>query len=281
MNFYQKLLKSNTKPLIMGILNLTPDSFYDGGKYNNEKKGITHVKNMIKEGVDIIDIGACSTRPGAREVSLNEEEKRLLPILEKIKDQFPKTIISVDTYRYQIAKKAIRYGANIINDIYFEKNKNKMIDVILENNTPYILMHMQGNPSNMQENINYKDFDQEIIDFFNNCTIELKNKGIKNIILDPGFGFGKTLTQNYKLINLIPKIKTLGYPILTGTSHKSMIRNALNINDNKTLGGTITLNTICLMKGANIIRVHDVLEAKQTVALFNLLKEKNTYHAQE
>ena len=276
MKFYQKLLKSNSKPLVMGILNMTPDSFYDGGKHNSKKKSITHVKNMIKEGVDIIDIGACSTRPGAQEISLKEEEKRLFPTLEVIKDQFPNTIISIDTYRYQIAKKAIKYGAHIINDIYFEKETNKMINVILENNTPYILMHMQGAPSNMQNNIQYHNFKKEIISFFRNNTTLLNKRGVKNIILDPGFGFGKTLNQNYELINMIPTLKKLGYPLLTGTSHKSMIKKALKINNDHTLCGTITLNTLCLIKGASIIRVHDVLEAKQTVTLFNLLKENNT-----
>ena len=185
----------------MGIVNLTPDSFYDGNNYNDLKKCINYVKKIIKEGVDIVDLGACSSRPGAPPISLKEEERRLLPILEKIKELFPNILISIDTYRYQIAKKAIENGAGLINDIYVKKDKKKMFSIIKKFNTPYILMHMLGNPKNMQKNIKYTNFNSDIIGFFENHISELNKIGFNNIILDPGFGFGKTLNQNYQLIH--------------------------------------------------------------------------------
>ncbi|MAQ69651.1 MAG: dihydropteroate synthase [Flavobacteriales bacterium] len=261
--------------MVMGIVNITPDSFYDGGRHKNIEGYIQYIEQIINEGVDIIDLGACSSRPGAKPISLKEEETRLLPVLEKIKKEFPHIPVSIDTYRYQIAEKAILCGAQLINDIYVEKDKQKMFSVIAKHNTPYVLMHMQGNPENMQKKIHYIDFQTEIMDFFKNNIKELNQMGVNNILLDPGFGFGKTLNQNYSLINMISRLKQLNYPILTGLSRKSMISQGLNTTPKNALTGTIAANTICLMNGVNIIRVHDVKEAKETIKIFNLTQINN------
>ncbi len=270
MDFYEKLITTKNSPIVMGIVNITPDSFYDGGKHKNTNAYIKYIQKIIKEGADIIDLGACSSRPGSTPISLKEEEKRLLPVLEKTKEKFPDIPISIDTYRYQIAEKAISYGAQLINDIYVEKDKQKMFSVIAKHNIPYVLMHMQGNPKNMQNKIHYTDFKNEIMMFFKNNIKKLNQNGVSNIILDPGFGFGKTLNQNYNLINMISEIKKLNYPILTGLSRKSMISQGLQTASQNALTGTIAANTICLMHGASIIRVHDVQAAKETIKIFNL-----------
>lgn len=271
MNFYTQLIKKNSDPLVMGILNLTPDSFYDGGIYSKPVEILNRVTEMVKEGVDILDIGAFSSRPGASFISLKEEEKRLFPTLLKIRDLFPDLIISVDTYRHQIAEQSIKYGANIINDIYVEYDELKMFQIVQKYNTPYILMHMLGEPKNMQKNIQYIDFQHDIIDFFKNKIKLLNELQFEKIIIDPGFGFGKTLQQNYEMINMIPTIKELGYPVLAGVSRKSMISQGLEINTEDTLSGTIAANTICITKGAQIIRVHDVKEAKETIGIIKLV----------
>jgi len=273
MDFYTQLIKKNTAPLVMGILNLSPDSFYDGGRYTNDNEIINKVNNMVNEGVNILDIGAFSSRPGASLISLKEEEKRLFPILLKIRELFPKIIISIDTYRHQIAEQSIKYGANMINDIYIEKNQSNMFKVIQKYNVPYVIMHMSGEPKNMQKNITYTNFQQDIINFFHTKIETLHAMQFKKIILDPGFGFGKTLNHNYQLINMIPEIMELGYPVLAGISRKSMISKGLNIGTQDTLTGTITANTICLMKGANIIRVHDVKEGRETIEIIKLVKK--------
>ena len=270
MDFYEKLITKKKSPIVMGIVNITPDSFYDGGKHKSTKAYIKYIQKIIKEGADIIDLGACSSRPGSTPISLKEEEKRLLPVLEKTKEKFPDIPVSIDTYRYQIAEKAILHGAQLINDIYVEKDKQKMFSVIAKHNTPYVLMHMQGKPQNMQNKIHYMDFKSEIMMFFNNNIKKLNQNGVNNIILDPGFGFGKTLNQNYNLINMISEIKKLNYPILSGLSRKSMISQGLKTTSQNALTGTIAANTICLMHGASIIRVHDVQAAKETITIFNL-----------
>ena len=275
MNFYEKLTKKNTSPLIMAIVNITPDSFYDGGKYNDKKNCIKHIEKLINEGADIIDIGACSSRPGSSQISIKEEESRLIPILEKVKTLFPETIISVDTYRYQIAKKAIELGADIINDIYVEYEKEKKFSLIQKHNISYVLMHMIKSPVDMQKNITYDDFELDILNFFKKHVKELKNRGFNNIILDPGIGFGKTIDQNYILINMLPKICQIQQPVLMGTSRKSFIYNTLKTTPKNALTGTIVTNTICLMNGAKIIRVHDVKEAKETVKIINLIKQNH------
>ena len=261
----------------MGILNLTPDSFYDGGKHTNINQSIKHIEKMINEGADIIDIGAVSSRPGADEISVEMERKRLFPVLEKIKDYFPHTPLSVDTYRYQIAEEAIKIGVDIINNINIEQDKEDMLRIIQKTKSPYILMHIKGTPSNMQNKIHYDNFQEEILLFFEKNINELNKIGITDIILDPGFGFGKTLNQNYIMLNMIPELKEFGYPVLAGVSRKSMISKLLNIETKDTLNGTSIINTISLMYGVNIIRVHDVKEAKEAVKIFNTIK-KNEIH---
>jgi len=259
----------------MGIINLTPDSFYDGGKYTDIEKSIHRIKEMIDDGVDIIDFGAASSRPGSKPISLKEEGKRLFPTLIEVRKLFPNITISIDTYRYQIAEQAIKYGANIINDIYVEKDQKKMFEIIKKYNKPYILMHMSGNPTNMQKNIYYNSFKKEIVNFFQNKIEKLINYGIDKIIIDPGFGFGKTLNQNYELINMISTLQTFEYPILVGVSRKSMISQGLKIDTHDTLNGTIAVNIMCLMKGANIIRVHDTKAGKETIEIFKLAQSNS------
>ena len=275
MNFYTKIQQSSSDPLIMGILNLTPDSFYDGGRYTNLDQIISRVQTMIDEGVDIIDLGAFSSRPGSQLISLKEEEKRLFPALIKIRELFPKITLSIDTYRYQIAEQAIKYGANIINNIYINKYPTQMAKIVQKYNTPYIIMHMKGEPKNMQKNIQYNNFKNDIYMFFKNCINELNKINFDKIIIDPGFGFGKTLLQNYNLINMIPELKKLSYPVLVGLSRKSMIFKPLNQEPENCLHGTIVANTIALTKGANILRVHDIKEAIQTKKIVQLVQQNN------
>ena len=259
----------------MGILNITPDSFYDGGRYMNTKNAINQIEKMINNGVDIVDIGAASSRPFSKAITIEEERKRLKPILNEVQKTYPNTIISVDTYRSEIAKLAIDLGATIINDIYGGDYDKEMLPFIAKNNIPYILMHMKGKPINMQENIKYEDFENEIITFFNEKKIKLESMGHTNLIIDPGFGFGKTLKQNFKLINLIPKIKKIHKNILVGISRKSMIYKSLQITPHESLNGTSILNTICILNGANFIRVHDVTECKEVVKMINLVKNNS------
>jgi len=256
----------------MGIINLTPDSFYDGGKYTNIEHTITRANEMVINNIDIIDLGAASSRPGSKTISIKEEEKRLFPALIKIRELFPSATISIDTYRYQIAEQAIKYGADMINDIYVEKDEEQMFRVIKKYNIPYILMHMSGNPSNMQKHIHYNSFEKEIIDFFKQKIDKLTCDGFQKIIIDPGFGFGKTLNQNYQLINMIPELKKFKYPILVGVSRKSMISKGLKIKIEDTINGTVAINSICLSKGASIIRVHDIKEGKETIEIFKLVQ---------
>ena len=206
-NFYKKLQEKKNLPLIMGIINLTPDSFYDGGKHNTINHAITAVQDMIKNGADIIDLGACSSRPGSKSISLKEEEKRLFPILIKTRKLFPNITISIDTYRYQIAEKAISYGADLINDIYVQKDQKKMFEIVKKHDTPYVLMHMLGTPNTMQKKIQYVNFRKDILMFFREKIKVLNNLNFNKIIIDPGLGFGKTLNQNYQLLNMLPEMK--------------------------------------------------------------------------
>tara|TARA_B100000945_G_scaffold316068_1_gene316292 strand:+ start:145 stop:945 length:801 start_codon:yes stop_codon:yes gene_type:complete len=265
----------------MGIINLTPDSFYDGGKYINIENAVNKAQEMVANKVNIIDLGAASSRPGSKSISLKEEGKRLFPTLIKIRELFPNVTISIDTYRYQIAEQSIKYGANIINDIYVEKDEDKMFGIIKKYNIPYVLMHMHGKPINMQKNIKYNCFNQEIFNFFKTKIHKLRSDGFEKIIIDPGFGFGKTLNQNYELINMIPELKKLRCPILVGVSRKSMISQGLNIKTEDSLSGTVATNTICLMNGANIIRVHDIKSGTETIEIFKLVKRNSNYSKSE
>jgi len=257
----------------MGIINLTPDSFYDGGKHKTINDAIITMKSMIQHGANIIDLGACSSRPGSKLISLKEEEKRLFPVLIKARTVFPDITISIDTYRYQIAEQAISYGADLINDVYVEKDQNKMFETVSKHNTPYVLMHMLGTPKTMQKKIYYVNFKKDILMFFRNKITLLNNLNFNKIIIDPGFGFGKTLSQNYQLLNMIPEMKKFKYPILAGVSRKSMINTPLNIENRQALNGTTVVNTIALLKGAKILRVHDVKETKETIEIFKLAQQ--------
>ena len=271
--------KKNTlsvkKPLIMGILNITPDSFYDGGKFSKLNNAIKQATKMINDGVDIIDIGAFTSKPFSKEISISEEKRRLLPVLKELKKLFPNLVISVDTYRREIAEKSINLGASIINDIYAGEYDSSMIDFIAKNNTPYVAMHMKGKPLNMQKKITYKDFEKEVLDFFLKKSLKLKKLGHTQLIIDPGFGFGKTIDQNFKMINLLPDFKKINENILVGISRKSMIYKSLKTSPENSLNSTTVLNTICILKGANILRVHDVKEAKEVLKMINLVKNNN------
>jgi dihydropteroate synthase len=257
----------------MGILNLTPDSFYDGGKYNSDKDLLQKVEIMLKEGANIIDIGAASTRPGASEISEEEEIKRLIPNIKKISKHFPEAIISVDTYRSKIAYEAIENGALMINDISGGTFDENMFKTIADLNVPYILMHIKGTPGNMQNNPEYSNVVEDVLRFFKEQLQKLDAFNVtKNIILDPGFGFGKNLDHNYILLKKLETIKALGFPLLVGVSRKSMINKVLETSPNDALNGTTVLNTIALLNGANILRVHDVNEAVEAVKIYSYYK---------
>ena len=254
---------------VMGILNITTDSFYDGGKHNNICKTLQKVEQFIKEGASIVDIGAYSSRPGAKHISTNEEWKRLKEIVPIVNKEFPEIIISVDTFRADIAQKSIENGAHIINDISAGEMDSKMFDTIAKLQVPYIMMHMQGTPQNMQDNPQYSCIEKEIFSYFENKVKILKSKGVKDIIIDPGFGFGKTLEHNYQLLNNLDLLHDLNLPVLAGVSRKSMIYKLLENTPAEALNGTTAIHTICLQKGVSILRVHDVKEAVECAKIIN------------
>lgn len=270
-NCNSKLLDLSS-PVVAGILNITPDSFYDGGKYINEPHILKRVEEIINEGGTIIDIGAYSSRPGADHVSEEEELKRLIRALKIIRKKLPDVIISVDTFRSAIAGYVVKeFNVDIINDISGGNFDDEMFDTIARLQVPYVLMHMKGTPQNMQDNPYYDDFLKEILIFFAEKVQEAKQIGINDLIIDPGFGFGKTTDHNYELLKNLDRFKILDCPILIGISRKSMVFKLLNETPENVLPGTVALNMAALEKGANIIRVHDVKEAVQTVNIFNKL----------
>ena len=271
----KKNILSEKNPQIMGILNVTPDSFYDGGRFSTIKNAISQAKKMVNEGVDIIDIGAFTSKPFSKEITIFEEKKRLFPVLKELRKLFPNLTISVDTYRREIAEKSVNIGASIINDIYAGEYDSSMIDFIIKNNVNYIAMHMNGNPLNMQKKIKINNFKSNLLKFFIDKTNTFKKAGFNKLIIDPGFGFGKSIEQNFKMINLIDELKKINEYILVGLSRKSMIYKTLNTTPEKSLNSTTILNTICILKGVNILRVHDVKEAKEIIKMINLVKENN------
>ena len=254
---------------IMGILNMTNDSFYDGGKYNNINKALRKVEQFIKEGAIMLDIGAYSSRPGAKHISINEEWERLKDIVPIVNKEFPEIIISVDTFRAEIAQKSIENGAHIINDISSGEMDSNMFDTIAKLQVPYIMMHMRGTPQNMQNNPQYNCIEKEVFCYFENKVKILKKNGVKNIIIDPGFGFGKTLAHNYKLLNNLDFLHDLNLPILAGVSRKSMIYKLLENTPGEALNGTTAVHTVCIQKGVSILRVHDVKEAVECAKIIN------------
>lgn len=259
--------------VVMAILNITPDSFYDGGRNMTESSWLMKVEVALNEGAKIIDIGAISTRPGAFEVDEKEELTRLIPAIKSIVKRFPACIISVDTYRSSVAKAVISEGALMINDISGGTFDPMIFNVVAKENIPYIAMHILGTPRNMQVNPTYRDVTKEVIGFLEQQTSEALKAGVEQIIWDPGFGFGKTIEQNYTLMNNLLSFKNSGYPLLVGISRKSMIYKLLNTNPAEALNGTTALNTIALLNGADILRVHDVKEAVEAVKIVSELKK--------
>lgn len=260
-----------TTPKVMGILNTTPDSFYEGSRIGNVQDALRKAEQMLSEGADFLDIGGMSTRPGAEILSEGEELKRVIPVIESVLKNFPDTIISIDTYRSKVAKEAINSGAAIVNDISAGSLDSGLFKTVSELQVPYILMHMQGNPQNMQINPVYENVVVEVNQFFASKISELRNLDINDIIIDPGFGFGKTLEHNYILLKNLDLIGYGEFPVLSGMSRKSMIKNLLNVNEEDALSGTIALNMYALQKGAKILRVHDVKAAKQTIKIYQKL----------
>jgi len=260
------ILKTD-KPLVMGILNLTPDSFYDGGLYTTKDAWIAQTDKMIQEGASIIDIGAISTRPGAAEISEDEELSRLIPALETLTHRYPSIVFSVDTYRSKVVKYSAEAGAGMINDISAGKFDKDLFDSVAATGLPYILMHMQGTPSTMQINPAYENITREVLSFFVQKIATLLKAGIEQIILDPGFGFGKSIEHNYQLLKQLRVFMETGFPVLVGLSRKSMVYKLLGITAEESLPATTALHLQSILNGADILRVHDVREAVQTIKL--------------
>lgn len=255
----------------MGIINTTPDSFYDGGKSNSIENALKQAKKHLNEGATIVDVGGYSSRPGAAEVTEKEELERVIPVIKAIINAFPEAIISIDTFRSNVAQKAIEAGAAIINDISAGDLDANMFATVAKLNVPYIMMHMQGTPETMQNNPAYKNIIQEITYYFSGRINTLRKLGVNDIIIDPGFGFGKTLEHNYEILGKLNHFQLLGAPVLAGLSRKSMIYKLLNTNAEGALNGTIAANMIALQNGATILRVHDVREAIECVRINNIL----------
>ncbi|MGJ8658389.1 MAG: dihydropteroate synthase [Cellulophaga fucicola] len=259
-------------PKVMGILNLTPDSFYDGGSYKNEKSILLQVDKMLKDGATFIDVGAYSSRPNATNISVEEEISRIVPIVKLLIKEFPSILLSIDTFRSAVAKACLENGATLINDISAGSLDDEMMSVIAAYKVPYIMMHMRGTPSTMQQLTEYTDVTLDIKHYFAEKIAKARAKGIIDIIIDPGFGFAKTTAQNFTLLQNLDLFKSIDVPILAGLSRKSMIYKTLDTTAANALNGTTALNTIALTKGAGILRVHDVKEAVECIALTNALK---------
>ncbi|MGV6845998.1 MAG: dihydropteroate synthase [Lutibacter sp.] len=269
-----KLIDLST-PKVMGILNLTSDSFYDGGKYLTEKAILNQAEKMLNEGATFIDIGAFSSRPGAQFISEKEELNKLLPIIKLLIKTFPEIIISIDTFRSEVAKQSIAHGASIINDISGGNLDSKMFETIAHLQVPYIIMHMQGTPSDMQHNPSYENVVTELIYWFSKKLNELRKLGVNDTIIDVGFGFGKTLEHNYKLLSHLQLFKNLEVPMLVGLSRKSMLYKPLKTNPEKALDATTSANTLALLNGAHILRVHDVSAAISAIKIVDLYKNNS------
>lgn len=260
-------------PVVMGIVNITPDSFYDGGKMEDEATMLKAVEEMVQAGVTIIDVGAVSTRPGAGNVSTKVELGRLLPAVQSIRKNFPDVPISIDTFRSWVAVRVVdEIGPIIVNDISGGSLDSKMFETVAQLQVPYILSHMQGTPKNMQDNPEYTDLIKDISSFFAEKYKKLTKLGVKDVIIDPGFGFGKNLDHNYELLNRLDAFKVFQLPVMVGLSRKSMIWKALEITPETALNGTSIANTLALLGGADILRVHDVKEAVEAVKIFCEIK---------
>jgi len=250
----------------MGILNLTPDSFFDGGKFNEVEAAVQRAEQMLEEGADILDLGAYSSRPGAEDISEEEELNRMIPALEEIVKRFPDALISIDTFRSGVAEKALEAGAHIINDISGGNLDEQLPLVAAKYNAPYICMHMKGTPQTMQQNLQQEPIMPEVLSFFAHRVPKLVRQGLKDVIIDPGFGFGKTLEQNYEMVEHLSDFAILDKPILVGVSRKSMIKKKFGESPEQTLQGTIEVNRQLLQNGADILRVHDVKEVVELIS---------------
>ena len=277
--FHQKLtlnvrgvLVDLSKPRVMGVLNLTPDSFYDGGKNNSLHEALKKTEQLLVEGASILDIGAYSSRPGAEHISEEMEYDRMIPILRAIVKEFPEALISVDTFRSAIARAAVNEGAGLINDISAGSLDSQMFQTLAELEVPYIMMHMKGTPQNMTSYAEYQDINSELVQYFLQRIQKLKNMGLKDFILDPGFGFAKTMEQNYAVLGTFEQLKIIGQPLMAALSRKSMIYKLLECDAEHALNGTTVANTIALIKGANILRVHDVKAAVEAVKIVDQIK---------
>ena len=263
------ILVDLSSPKVMGILNVTPNSFYDGGKYKSESEILYQVEKMLLDGASFIDVGAYSSKPNADFVSETEEISRIVPVVELILKHFPDSFLSIDTFRSEVAAIALKSGAAIINDISAGMLDKKMLETVGKFNVPYIMMHMRGTPQTMQTMTNYNDIVKEMLFYFSERVAAARKFGINDLIIDPGFGFAKTLEQNYEVFQKLDLFKILDLPLLAGVSRKSMIYKSLDIDIKDSLNGTTVLNTLALTKGAKIIRVHDVKEAVECVTFFN------------
>jgi dihydropteroate synthase len=263
-----------SKPLIMGILNFTPDSFYDGGSSFTLDEAMKKAGRMMDEGATFIDIGAVSTRPGSETPGSKEEQNRLLPVLKSVMRLFPEAVVSVDTYRAEVARIALEEGAHMINDISGGSADAGMLPLMANSSAAFVMMHMQGTPETMQQNPHYENVVEDIAHFFATQLCHLHSSGKKNIVLDPGFGFGKNLSHNYTLLNHLDYFREMfDFPLLAGVSRKSMIYRPLGITSAEALNGTTVANTIALLRGANILRVHDVKPAMEAVKLVKLMQQ--------
>ncbi len=258
-------------PKVMGILNITPDSFFDGGSYKDEKSILLQVEKMLTDGATFIDVGAYSSRPGADFVSEEEELNRILPVVNLILKEFPNTLLSIDTFRSNVAQKSIEIGASLVNDISAGMLDDKMLETVAKLQVPYIMMHMKGTPQTMQSLTNYEDIVKEMTYYFSERINKARSFGLNDIIIDPGFGFAKTLEQNYEVLHKMDYFSIFEVPILVGFSRKSMIYKVLETEAKNALNGTSVLNTIAFQKGAKILRVHDVKEAVECVKLIEKL----------
>lgn len=265
------LLIDLSTPKVMGILNLTPNSFFDGGKYNEESSILKQVEKMLFEGATFIDVGAYSSKPSAEFVSEKEEINRLLPVLKIILKEFPQMLVSVDTFRSNVARNAIEIGACIVNDISAGSLDENMFQKVADLQVPYIMMHMKGTPQTMQSLAHYENITKEMLFYFSEKITKARSFGINDILIDPGFGFAKTTTQNFEVMSSLELFQMLELPLLVGVSRKSMIYKTLETSAENALNGTTVLNTIALQKGANILRVHDVKEAVECIQLINQL----------
>ena len=275
LNCKGRLLVLN-EPIVMGIINATPDSFYSGSRVGGIDAVLQKTEQMINDGADIIDIGGQSTRPNSKRISADEESERVIPFVEAIHKNFPQAIISIDSFYSAVVKKAVAAGASIVNDVSAGTIDENLVPTVASLKVPYILMHMKGDPQTMQQNPAYNNVVLDVFDFLNQKINQLHSAGIVDIIVDPGFGFGKTIKHNFELLNGLNFFRQLSKPVLVGMSRKATVYKTLGINSGEALNGTTVLNTMALLNGASILRVHDVKEAKQAIQLVQALTKKES-----